>query len=81
MEKNKTPHAIIIRADDWEGLFVDGVLVYEHHEISRRELRELCKEHKINFSEIEEGWVTDDYDEYLSVAGGFPEKLEDVEYE
>lgn len=46
--------AIVIKADDWEGLFVDGKLVYEYHEIERATLRKLCKEYNIDFTEIKE---------------------------
>lgn len=73
--------AIIIRADDWEGLFVDGKLVYEYHEIERATLRKLCKEYDIKFTEIQEAWVTSEYEDHLNDVGGFDENLSDVGYE
>ena len=44
--------AIIVKADDWEGLFVNEKLVYEHHEIDRKTLRKLCKEYGLDFDKI-----------------------------
>ncbi|MEG2381824.1 MAG: hypothetical protein RSB38_09025 [Oscillospiraceae bacterium] len=73
--------AIIIKADDWEGLFVDGKLVYENHEIDRLTLRELCEDYSLNFVKIGEVWVTDEFKEYLWDVGSFPENLSEVEYE
>lgn len=72
--------AIIIRADVWEGLFIDGKLVYEYHEIRRNTLKELCKEYNLKFTDIGEAWVTDEYEDYLCDAGGFHENLSDVKY-
>ena len=73
--------AIIISASDWEGLFVDGKLVYENHEIERGVLRGLCKEYKLEFTEIEEAWVTEDYEDHLCDVGSFPVNLSDVAYD
>lgn len=72
--------AIIILADDWEGLFVDGKCVYEDHEIDRKTLRRLCKKHKLDFVKIKEGWVTEEYEEYLCDAGRLHEDLSNVRY-
>ena len=73
--------AIIVKADDWEGLFVNEKLVYEHHEIDRKTLRKLCKEYGLDYAEIEEVWVTEEYEDYLCGAGSFHENLSEVDYE
>lgn len=66
---------------DWEGLFVNGKLVYQNHEIDRRRLQYICKQYKLDFTKIKQGTVTEEYDEYLYNAGGFDENLEEVKYE
>lgn len=74
--------AVLVNADDWQGIFIDGKLDYESHEINLRELKEICKRNKINVTDIEEKWVTDDYyDEYLGRYGNFPNDLSEVELE
>lgn len=72
--------AVLVKADDWQGVFIDGELSYEGHEINFRDLKEICKHNKLNISDIEEKWVTDDYyDRYLSRYGSFPNNLSEVE--
>ncbi|MDF2590533.1 MAG: hypothetical protein K0S41_4376 [Anaerocolumna sp.] len=72
--------AVWVKADDWQGMFIDGNLAYEGHEISFREFKEICKRNKLNGSDVEEKWVTDDYyDRYLSRYGSFPNDLSEVE--
>jgi len=76
-------HAIIIGADDWEGLFVNGKLVEEGHTLNegysrRKYLLSICMKYNLKMDEILEGYVTDDYDEVLADQGGFDENIEDV---
>lgn len=72
--------AILVKSDDWQGMFIDGKLDYEGHDISFAELKEVCKRNKLNVHDIEEKWVTEDYyDSYLSIYGSFPNSLSKVE--
>lgn len=72
--------AIIIKADEWEGLYVNGRLVHEDYEISRKILQRLCKTFDLNFIDIEEEWVTADYENHLENVGNLPENLAEVDY-
>ena len=74
---------IVVRADEWEGLFVNGHLKEEGHSLNEGE-------HYLKYSQrtlekyspcsIEVKYVTDRYYEnYLSVYGRLPEYLDDVE--
>ena len=72
--------AVLVKADDWQGMFIDGKLNYEGHEISFSDFKKICKRNKLNGSDVEEKWVTDDYYEnYLSERGSFPNDLSEVE--
>lgn len=72
--------AILVKSDDWQGIFLDGKLDYEGHNISFEEMKDICKHNKLNIDDIEEKWVTDDYyDDYLSKYGSFPSNLLEVE--
>jgi hypothetical protein len=72
--------AVLVSAEDWQGMFVNGKLDYEGHEISLSDLKKICKHHKINITDIEQKCVTDDYyDRYLSRYGSFPNDLSEVE--
>ena len=61
---------VVIQCDDWTGMYKDGKLVQEGHEISSRDM---CHELGIDFK-FDEGVV----DDYLMENGRFPENLEDL---
>lgn len=77
---------VIISADDWEGLFVDGVLVDEGHTLNEGESRKkylasICKKYNVTLDEIQEGYVTEEYEEKLNDCGRFDQNLLDVGFE
>lgn len=61
---------LVTNYDDWEGLYIDGELVLEGHEVRKEEMFEKLG---INYTEVEaaEGW--------LESIGRLPKKLSDVE--
>ena len=61
---------LVTNYDDWEGLYVDGELVLEGHQIRKEEMFTILG---INYTEVEtaEGW--------LESRGKLPKKLSDVE--
>lgn len=64
------PKFVIVRCDDWEGLYKDGILVYEDHEVS---VDTIVAQMGL---ELEE-WRADDFlDTYE--RNRLPEKLSDV---
>ena len=77
---------IIINSDDWEGLFVNGKLIEEGHELNdgmsrKKYLQELCRKYNVSLPSIEEGYVTEDYyDDILSERGSYPENLSEVDW-
>lgn len=79
-------HAILIRSDDWEGLFVRGKLAEEGHTLNQgynkvRYFQKLAKQYKFNLEEMQTGYVTESYERVLEDEGGFPKMLYDVSYE
>lgn len=78
--------AILIQADDWEGLFINGCLVDEGHTLNEGEERavyfsKLADEHYFQVKNMESGYVTDDYyDNKLSVHGSFDADIKDVDF-
>ncbi len=77
---------LIIGAEDWEGLFVNGMLVDEGHTLNEGESRKkylsgICKKYGVTLDEIKEGYVTDDYNDKLNDYGSFDLNLSDVGYE
>jgi hypothetical protein len=79
--------AIVVKADDWEGLFIDGGLTEEGHTLNQGEERvtyfiELARTYEFTLEDIIFTSVTDDYYEgYLSDNGSFPTELSEVELE
>lgn len=58
---------------DWTGLFVNGKLEYEGHNIYETNWVELINKYK-HFKEVETFTVTDDYLD----RGNFPDKFKDI---
>ena len=67
----------LVDADDWEGLFIDGKLVFEDHEITARyalkQLSKIGKPFKFDYVDAAEETVEDIFE-----SGHFPEKLSEV---
>ena len=84
--KQMNNHAILIGADDWEGLFVCGQLVEEGHTLNQgynrvRYFQKLAKQYGFKLEEMQAGYVTESYEKTLEDTGGFPKMLYDVSYE
>lgn len=60
---------VIVNADDWQGLYINGVLKFENHSI------DLDVFAKFAGVELEEKWCNDDW---LSERGRLPDRLDDV---
>lgn len=74
--------AILIEADDWEGLYVNGTLVKEGHTLNEGMSRIKCfiklsKKYNFNLEELKECYIKEE-DEDLYDIGGFPIKLSEL---
>ena len=65
----------LARGDDWQGLYVDGKLVYQHHKVDAHTLSQELTKAGVDFKT---GWV--DFN-FLCDHDGLPENLDDVEFE
>lgn len=61
---------VIVDADDWAGLYIDGKLVYEGHSI---DYRQVFKHLNIDYSRKEADF------EWMDEVGRLPENLSEVE--
>jgi hypothetical protein len=71
--------AILVKADDWEGLFINGKLTKEGHTLNEGTSRikyflKLAKEHNFDLEEMKEVYVNDEDEEWLNDYG-FPDDL------
>ena len=64
---------VLVRADDWEGLYVDGLLQSENHSVDPRVLLDL-----VGGSVV---YLTSSQDKALCDVGRFPPALCDLEAE
>lgn len=77
--------AVLIKAEDWEGLFINGELVQEGHTLNEGENRvkyflDLSEKYDFDIKKLEEYNVSNNYEEnYLNENGGFPKLLSEVE--
>ena len=73
----KIMKVVLLQADGWMGLYIDGVLVDENHNLSERRVLEILAQ-KLNFS-FEHVW-DDEEDMYIERSGGHcPKFLQDSE--
>lgn len=74
----------VVRADEWEGLFVNGELVDEGESLNEGEhFLKYSKRilEKYNPCSLDVLYVTDRYTRnFLQQYGGFPTRLQDVEF-
>jgi len=64
----KQPRLTLVNCDDWQALYVDGKLVYQHHEVDLVSWLE-----KLNLLKIDEVWAEDD--PYLKENARFPNEM------
>lgn len=62
---------------DWYGLYVDGILEYEGHQIYERDYIDLIRRQKV-FKDVFCFEISDEHLDWL--GNSFPHKLEDVNY-
>lgn len=77
--------AILIGADEWEGLFINGKLVEEGHTLNEgynrmNYFKKLSKQYNFDLNKIISGYVTPEYEIELEDIGSFPEDIEDITY-
>ena len=77
MFKNR---AIILKSEDWEGLYVDKVLIEEGHNIEEGNDRaivfaNLAKVYEFDLSEMKEVWADSDLEETIQEQGNMPNEF------
>jgi hypothetical protein len=69
----------LIIGDDWEGIYHDGLLIYEGHEVQRRELVNLMKSHEtfnVEFKALNDMGI-----DWLHEEGSLPEYISGIPYQ
>lgn len=67
---------IIVSIEDWEGVYYQGKLIYEQHEVRRFKLIDIMKEY--NTFDVVEVWLSSEGDEYIQDRGRMPENYDDL---
>lgn len=75
--------AILIQADDWEGLFIDGKLVKEGHTLNEGTSRvkyfnKLAKQYNFRIDDLKEVYIDECDEDRLYDIGCFPECLSEL---
>lgn len=73
---------VIIDGDDWEGLYIDGILVDEGHSLNegtRREiwLRKMLSDHSGSLEDLQCGYL-EDSETYFEDRGSLPSTLSEL---
>lgn len=77
MFKNR---AIILKSEDWEGLYIDKVLIEEGHNIEEGNDRaivfaNLAKVYEFDLSEMKEVWADSELEEMVQEQGNMPSEF------
>jgi hypothetical protein len=75
--------AILLKADDWEGLFINGKLVKEGHTLNEGSSRVkvflgLSKKYNFDLEEMVETYVDEEDENMLNDIGSFPNMLDEL---
>lgn len=69
----------LIRGDDWEALYVDGVCVSQESRHEPTTLLKLAEQHGFAHSTLAVLWVSEADDERAAETGNFPQYLFELE--
>jgi hypothetical protein len=77
--------AILLKADDWEGLYINGTLVTEGHTLNEgndrsRFFANLAETLNFKLLDMETAQIDPKYEEELSIIGSLPCNLVDIKY-
>lgn len=73
--------ALLLRSDNWMGLFVDAQLVTEGHKISLPEFLELAETYKFSSSELVDSYMEEDDEKEANECGGYPQNQSDLKHD
>lgn len=76
MDKNK---GLLLNADNWQGLYVNGKLIKQGHMIGTDAFIMLLHHFNISPENMYIGYVTYEDDEFVGTYGCFPDKLEKLD--
>jgi hypothetical protein len=83
VEEDNLPEVVYMRADDWEGLYIDGLLRHEGQELGEGMVMQfwidLAGKYQLTSEDIKEARLNGEGEEWLMARGSFPEKLSDLE--
>lgn len=73
----------IVRLDDWEGLYVDGELFYEGHEIGYNRLLQCVEDNnEYDFTMSHNiHWLTKEQEAKINEVGNLPKLLSDLGFD
>lgn len=74
----EAPKVFLLTSDDWEGIYVDGDLVYESHNITPMQLLEFATKLHFSSEDVKDAYIDDIDDEIAQRTGCFPKKLSDL---
>ena len=80
-ENKKRKRILILFADDWEGLYVDGKLIEEEHSLGESDilfLLKLSEELGFTSDDITLKNIIEDDERELVQVGSFPQKLSEL---
>lgn len=77
--------AILLKSDDWEGLYVNDLLIDEGHELNEGEERaiyfaQLAKQYNFNLLEMKIKYLSNEDTERTNDIGSFPDNITDFKH-
>ncbi len=67
-----------VNGDEWDGFYVNGMLVWEHHTLRISDLIELLKKHGVRLN-IDEIGLTSEQQAHMEDCGHLPKYLDELD--
>ena len=76
--------AILVKGEDWEGLYINNTLVQEGHTLNEGTSRikyfvNLAKQYNFNLDELYEFYLSNEDEETTNTVGSFPKDITEFE--
>lgn len=69
---------LLLHADDWVVLYVDGKSIFQAHRIGPMDLLELAGKHSFSHADVLSKWATEEDETECNEVGNFPESQSEL---
>jgi hypothetical protein len=75
---NRRVKILNTQSGDWVGIFVDGKIIFQGHDINVISVLRWSEEYDFGYRDVEFKEINDKDEEYMYKAGRFPDSIKDL---